>query len=190
MAQEALLSTWGFIPVRANSPASESLPAVRAHRPGNVASPLSFVQLVSVAHATFTETLGSKVRGACRCGQGAESQGLSAFVAKLHTDAVALMMWHGGADVIATYKICTVRAGDSSSSSRDGVEAGHRPTRALLPSDEAECEAKPAAQPDTQRFCAVCRLLFFIGASCSTVRGSVQPLCPLPPWCLSIPSFT
>ena len=78
-------------------------------------------------------------------GKRPEARGLNVLVAK--PPQHLMMMWHGRADVIATYKICTVRAGDSSSSSREGVEAGHRPTRALLPTDEAECEAQPAAQP-------------------------------------------
>ncbi|KAK9826363.1 hypothetical protein WJX81_002338 [Elliptochloris bilobata] len=41
-------------------------------------------------------------------------------------------------NVIATYKICSVRAGDSSSSSREGVEAGHRPTGPFPPPEDIE----------------------------------------------------
>lgn len=47
-------------------------------------------------------------------------------------------------NVIATYKICTVRAGDSKSSSRDAVEAGHRPIKPFPPPEDAECAMLPA----------------------------------------------
>ena len=50
-------------------------------------------------------------------------------------------------NVIATYKICTVRAGDSNSTSRDAVEPGHRPTQPYPPAEDAECAMPPALLP-------------------------------------------
>ena len=47
-------------------------------------------------------------------------------------------------NVIATYKICTVRAGDSNASSREAVEAGHRPAKPFPPPEDAECAMLPA----------------------------------------------
>ena len=47
-------------------------------------------------------------------------------------------------NVIATYKICTVRAGDSNCSSREAVEAGQRPAKPFPPPEDAECAMLPA----------------------------------------------